>query len=94
MQNIKEQALLATCTYKSTIPLWLCYVDDTFAAVNKEVIYNFHEHVNKQIVDVQFIKEIQEYGKILLVDCLGTHKNNRLRTTMYRKPTHTNRLLA
>ena len=34
----------------STTSLWLCYVDDTFAAVNKD---NFHELVNKEIVDIQ-----------------------------------------
>ena len=38
MRNIKEPALLAACTYTSTISLWLCYVDNTFAAVNKKVV--------------------------------------------------------
>ena len=60
--NMKEQAL-ATCTYTWTISLWLCYVEDTFAAVNKEIIDNFHEHVIGQIGDIQFTKEIEEYGK-------------------------------
>ena len=32
MQNIEEQSLP---TYTRTIPLWLCYVDDTFTAVHK-----------------------------------------------------------
>lgn len=60
--NMKEQAL-ATCTYTWTISLWLCYVEDTFTAVNKEIIDNFHEHVIGQIGDIQFTKEIEEYGK-------------------------------
>ena len=42
MQNIQEKAL-ATCT--RTIPLWLRYVDDTFTAVQKDGINDFHEHL-------------------------------------------------
>ena len=42
MQSIEEQAL---ATYKQTVPLWSRYVDDTFTAVHKEEIDNFHEHL-------------------------------------------------
>ena len=38
-------------------------------------------------------KEIEVNGKILFLDCLVTRDNNKLRTTIYRKPTHTDRLL-
>ena len=31
-QKVEEQTLV---TYTRTIPLWLCYVDDTFTAVHK-----------------------------------------------------------
>lgn len=41
MQNIEEQAL---ATYTRTVPLWLRYVDDTFTAVHKDGIDDFHEH--------------------------------------------------
>ena len=44
MQNIEEQALAA---YTRTIPLWLRYVDDTFTAVHKDGIDDFHEHFNR-----------------------------------------------
>ena len=40
-----------------------------------------------------FTKEIGKNGKILFLDCLVTGDNDRLRTTIYRKPTHTDRLL-
>ena len=43
MQHVEERAL-ATC--RQTIPLWLCYVDDTFTAVHKDEIDNFHDHLN------------------------------------------------
>ena len=92
MQNIEEQAL---ATYTRTIPLWLRYVDDTFTAIHKNGIDNFHEHLNRQNSDIQFTKEIKENGKIPFLDCLVTRDNrpNKLQTTIYRKPTHTDRLL-
>ena len=90
-QNIEEQAL---ATYKRTLPLWLRYVDDTFTAVHKDEIDDFHEDINRQNADIQFTKEIEENGKIPFLDCLVTRNNdNKLSTTVYRKPTHTDRLL-
>ena len=90
MQNIEEQAL---ATYTRTVPLWLRYVDDTFTAVHKDGIDDFHEHLNRQNADIQFTKEIEENGKIPFLDCLVTRDNNKLKTTIYRKLTHTDRLL-
>ena len=83
-QKIEEQAL---ATYTRTIPLRLRYVDDTFTAVHKDGIDDFPEHLNKQNADIQFTKEIEENGKILFLDCLVTRDNNKLKTTIYRKPT-------
>ena len=82
---------LATCMW--TITLWLRYIDDTFTAVHKDGIDDFHEHLNRQNVDIQFTKEIEENSKIPFLDCLDNCDNNRLRTTIHRKPTHTDRLL-
>ena len=90
MQNIEEQAL---STYTKTLPLWLRYVDDTFTAVHKDEIDTFHEHLNRQNPHIQFTKEIEENGKIPFLDCLVSRDENKLRTTLYRKPTHTDRLL-
>ena len=90
MQAIEERAI---ATYKQTLPIWLCYVDDTFTTVHQDEINALHEHLNKQNPDIQFTKEIEENGKIPFLDCLVIHDNNKLRTTVYRKPTHTDRLL-
>ena len=54
---------------------------------------HFHEHLNRQNADIQFTKEIEENGKIPFLDCLVTRDNNKLKTTIYRKPTHTDRSL-
>ena len=90
MQNIEEQAL---ASYKRTIPLWLRYVDDTFTTLHKDEIDDFHEHLNRQNAHIQFTKEIEDNGKIPFLDYLVIRDNNRLQTTVYRKPTHTDRLL-
>ena len=72
----------ALATYTWTVPLWLRYVDDTFIAVHKDGIDNFHEHLNRQNADIQFTKEIEENGKIPFLDCLVTHDNNKQKTTI------------
>ena len=90
MQNVEKQAL---ATFTQTGPLWLRYVDDWFTTVRKDRIDDFHEHLNRQNADIQFTKEIEENGKIPFLDCLVTRDNNKLKTTIYRKLTHTDRLL-
>ena len=87
MQNIEEQGL---ATYTRTIPLWIRYVDDTFTAVHKDEIDDFHEHLNRQART--YTKEIEDNGKIRFLDRLFTRDTNRLRPKIYRKPTHTDRL--
>ena len=89
LQNIEEQAL---ATYTRTVPLWLRYVDDTFTALHKDGVDDCHEHLNRQNADIQFTKEMEENGKIPFLDCLVTRDNNKLKTTIYRKLTHTDRL--
>ena len=49
--------------------------------------------MNEQNTNIQFTREIEENGKIPFLDCLVTRENNTLRSTVYRKPTHTDRLL-
>ena len=90
MQHVEERAL-ATC--RQTIPLWLRYVDDTFTAVHTDEIDDFHDHLNEQNANIQFTKEIKENEKLPFLDCLVSRDNNELRTTVYRKPTHTDTLL-
>ena len=79
MQHVEERAL-PTC--RQTIPLWLRYVDDTFTAVHKDEIDDFRDHLNEQNADIQFIKEIEENGKLPFLDCLVSRDNNELRTTV------------
>ena len=90
MQSIEEQAL---ATYKQTVPLWLRYVDDTFTAVHRDKIDTFNTPFNRQNDDIQFTREVEENGKIPFLACLVSGHDNKLQTTIYRKPTRTDRLL-
>ena len=90
MQHVKESAL-ATC--RQTIPLWLRYADDTFTAPQKDEIDDFHDHLNEHNAEIQFTRDFEGDGKLPFLDCLVSRDNNELRTTVYRKPTHTDRLL-
>jgi len=85
MQQVEEHAL-TTC--RQTIPLWLGYVDDTFTAIHRDKIDDFHNHLNEQNTHIQFTKEIKENEKLPFLDCLVSCDNNELRTTVYRKLTH------
>ena len=85
MQHVEESAL-ATC--QQMIRLWLRYVNDTFTAVHND----FHDHLKEKNADIQFAEEIEE-NLLIYLDCLVSRDNNELRTTVYRKLTHTNRLL-
>ena len=59
MQNIKEKPL---ATHKQTQPLWLHYVDYASTATHKDKIDDFQEHLNKDVANIQFTKEIEENG--------------------------------
>ena len=91
IQNIEQQALPnylhANCTSLVTLR-WRHIHRRTQDGIN-----DFHEHLDRQNSDIQFTKGIEENGKIPFLDCLVTGDNNKLKTTFYSKPTHTDRLL-
>ena len=56
-------------------------------------LMNFHTHINKQNSQIQFTRDVEENGTLPSLDCLIKQDNQKLRTTVYRKPTYTYRLL-
>ena len=90
MQNIEERAL-TTC--RQTIPLWLRYVDDTFTAVHKDEIDEFHDHLNEQNADIQFTREVEEDGKLPFLDCLVSRDENTTNNSLQKTDALTDRLL-
>ena len=95
--NVRSLAVaafdLVYCSLSVLRFVFVLDISNTFTAVHKDGIDDFHEHLNRQNADIQFTKEIEENGKIPFLDCLVTRDNNKLKTTIYRKPTHTDRLL-
>ena len=92
MQHIEKRAL---ATYDQTLHFWFRYVDDTITILQTDDIDVFHGHLNRRNSDIQFTRELEfeDNGKIPFLDCLVSRDDTRLRTTLYRKPTHTDRLL-
>ena len=76
-----------------SIPLWLCYVDDTVTAVHKDEIDDFHEHLNRRKVDIKFSKEIEENGKIPAFSRPLSHLQQQQTTNDNLQETRTDRLL-
>ena len=72
---------------------WLRYVDDTFTTVRQGEINTFHHHLNGQNNYIQFTREVAENDKLPFLNCLVSRDDKSLRTTIYWKPTHTDRLL-
>ena len=87
--TIKQSFIVNQIVSCPVVHSWLVLHDPT----NKSYVRRFHEHLDGQNADIQLTKEIEETGIMLFLDCLVTHDNNRLRTTNYRNPTHTDRLL-
>ena len=90
LQHTEKRAL---ATYHQTLHFWFHYVDDTITILQTDDIDVFHGHLNWQNSDEQFTRELEDNGKIPFLDCLVSRNDTRLKTTVYRKPMHTDRLL-
>ena len=53
----------------------------------------FTDILTDKTVTYSFTRELEDNGKIPFLDCLVSRDDTRLRTTVYCKPTHTDRLL-
>jgi hypothetical protein len=73
--------------------LWFRYVDDTLTSLHKDEKNNFLEHLNQQNPSIQFTIEPELNGKIAFLDCRVIRAGKTLQTSVYRKPTSTDRLL-
>ena len=92
MEHIEEKAL-------QTVPLqptlWLRYVNDTLVMRphGQDELQHFHKHINQQHPNIQFTVEEEKDGKLALHDVQVTRSLEGLLTSVYRKPTHTDRYI-
>ena len=92
MEYIEEKAI-TSAPFKPN--MWTRYVDDTFVIWphGPELLQRFHKHLNQQCPSIQFNIETEDSGQISFLDVLVTRNENKLSTSVYRKPTHTDRYL-
>ena len=92
IQHLEETALR---TAPDPPRLWLRYVDDTFVIWlhGQEKLDCFHEHLNTQHRNIKFTVEHEKENKLAFLDVQVTRTNNRLTTSVYRKPTHMDRYI-
>lgn len=74
--------------------LWIRYVDDIFAVVNKEEVEETLRGINEAHKDIKFTIETEEEGKLPFLDILVKRNGQRLGFEVYRKPTSTQRFIV
>ena len=74
---------------------WVRYVDDTFVIWphGPDRLRSFHQHLNKQHPKIQFTVEEEKDDQLPFLDVCVSKEGGRLLTSVYRKPTHTERYI-
>ena len=92
MESFEEQALHS---YQVKPKMWVRYVDDTFTVWphGTTMLESFHNHLNQQHPNIQFTREEESEGRIAFLDVLMERKGSKTPTSVYRKPTHTDRYI-
>ena len=75
--------------------LWRRYMDDTFVIWphRQDELHHFYQHLNSQHPSIQFTMEEEKDHKIAFLNVLVLRNGDRLATSTYRKPTHTDRYI-
>ena len=88
-----EQEAIRISEYKPN--LWLRYVDDTFSIWKhgRARLQDFLTHLNSRRESIKFTMEIESENSLPFLDVKVTRDRNQVHTSVYRKPTHTDRYL-
>lgn len=76
-------------------PFWVHYMDNTFVIWphNERKLEKFLEHLSTQRDPIEFTMELESDGVIPFLDVNVGREKGRLRTSVHRKKTHTDRYL-
>ena len=92
MESLEEKALESS---PQKPRIWLRYVDDTFVVWShgNETLQKFQQHLNKQHPNIVFTMEEELDAQIPFLDVMVNRSRNKTqaRTSVYRKPPHTDR---
>ena len=80
-------------TFPNPPKFWICYVDDTCCALATSDINGFHQLINSIEPHIQFTVKIETDRQLPFLDLLRCEEDGSIFTSVYRKPTHTDRYL-
>ncbi|XP_076039447.1 uncharacterized protein LOC143024519 [Oratosquilla oratoria] len=89
MQRLEAQLL---STAPSSLKLWTRYVDDEFAILDSKDVESFLSHINSIEPAIQFSMEQKKAFQLPFLDSCVKREGDTLSTSVYRRPTHTDRL--
>ena len=90
MEEIEERAITNTANPPKE---WDRYVDDIFSIMKKDAVSTFHDELNSIDSHISFTIEHETDGQIAFLDALISRNSGTITTSVYRKPTHTDRYL-
>ncbi|KFD48111.1 hypothetical protein M513_11054 [Trichuris suis] len=92
--ELLEDVAFSTADTSITLTVFKRHVDDVFAVIKSGKEEIFLEHLNSIFPNhISFTIEKEENGRLPFLDALVIRDGRRLKTTVYRKPTHSNRYL-
>ncbi|KFD46728.1 hypothetical protein M513_12391 [Trichuris suis] len=90
--ELLEDVAFSTADTSITLTVFKRHVDDVFAVIKSGKEEIFLEHLNSIFPNhISFTIEKEENGRLPFLDALVIRDGRRLKTTVYRKPTHSNR---
>ena len=91
MEEVESKAL---STFTPALRFWKRYVDDTCTAIPSRLVTSFHDHLNGVNEHIQFTLEMEDNNSLPFLDVRLHHQpDGSILTSVYRKPTHTDRYL-
>ena len=84
---------LAIPSSSTLIKWWFRYAYDVHSATRKDQVNKLQEHLNSIDPHIKFIKELPGTDGLSFLDTLTKPTGNSIESTVYRKPTHTDRYL-